>query len=197
MRSRLLPMRLRRPPELGARTVVVHPTGFAVEPGEVDDVVRNARPRLDAAIQCCREVGVMLALENLLPGGATTALAHLLDESDPQSVGLCYDSSHDQIDGPRSLELLSEYRERLVAVHLSDRVAPFVDHLVHGEGFIDFDGVCAGLASSSFDGPLLFEIMSTNSQEKRPAQLLGNTYVAGTRLAEKIAACRSSTSPMG
>ncbi len=90
------------------------------------NVVRSACTALEPLLE---QTGVVLAVENVLPGPATELVRLLLPDVDPQHFGFCYDSSHDQIGGPRPFGLLADLRDRVRAVHLSDRVREFVDHV--------------------------------------------------------------------
>jgi len=87
---------------LGAPVVVIHPTPFEIAPAERD-------VRLTSCLNLCRAgervavaAGVRIALENLMPGPTTRVLEAALDELDPGVFGFCFDSAHDQIDGPQA-----------------------------------------------------------------------------------------------
>jgi sugar phosphate isomerase/epimerase len=73
-----------------------------------------------------------------------------------------------------------------MAVHLSDRVREFVDHVPPGDGFIDWPTLCQTLRTTPFQGPLLFEVMVTHAAEKDPARMLRRTYVRGSQLYDEI-----------
>lgn len=167
---------------LGAHTVVVHPTPFEIAETDRGACVELLRPRLHAIELHARATGMTVALENLCPGPATDVVRQLLPDLDPAVFGFCYDSSHDQIDGPRPLDLLAELGDRVTAVHLSDRSAPFVDHLLPGEGFIDFESICAALRSTAFDKPVLLEVMTRHSAPRSVPELLRAAHIAAVRL---------------
>jgi sugar phosphate isomerase/epimerase len=165
--------------ELGAGVVVLHGGPFDFPAGELPE-------RLERLLAVCNRLravaaatGVRFALENVLPGPSTDLVQRAVVELDDPAVGFCYDSSHDQIGGPRSLELLAAVAGRLAAVHLSDRVRDFVDHLPPGEGFVDWPGVAALLRRSTFDGPLLLEVATTHSAIKEPEAFLAAAYASG------------------
>ncbi len=122
---------------LGAPVVVAHG-------GPFDFSANDLAPRLAALQRCCTQVeplleqtGVVRALENVMPGPATDLVRLAMPRLDPRWFGFCYDSAHDQIDGPRPFGLLADLSLRLRAVHLSDRVREFVDHVPPGDGWID------------------------------------------------------------
>ncbi|MDP9469853.1 MAG: sugar phosphate isomerase/epimerase [Chloroflexota bacterium] len=147
------------------------------------NVVRSACTALEPLLE---QTGVVLAVENVLPGPATELVRLLLPDVDPQHFGFCYDSSHDQIGGPRPFGLLADLRDRVHAVHLSDRVREFVDHVPPGEGFIDWPALCQVLRTSSLSGPLLFEVMTLHAAEKDPASLLPQVYARAVDLHRQI-----------
>ena len=62
------------------------------------------------------------AIENLHPEASTEVVKRALNELDREIFGLCYDSAHDQVNGPRDFDLLEEFGDGVIAVHLSDRI---------------------------------------------------------------------------
>lgn len=133
-----------------------------------------------------RGSGVRFALENVLPGVATDFIEEIINETDPAYFGFCYDSSHDQVGGPHSFGLLDRLSGRLIAVHISDRIREFVDHVIPGEGFIDFDHMCSLLRQASIDFPLLMELMTTHSRYKEPQVFLAAAYEEAAKLYDRI-----------
>ena len=124
--------------DLSARVVVFHAGPFRSKEWDF-------RRQFDTLMKVCRvlepvseKTGVIFALENVFPGPANDIVRQALCILDPQYFGFCYDSSHDQIGGPRPFDLLAELSDRLMAVHLSDRSREFVDHIIPGEGFINW-----------------------------------------------------------
>ncbi len=172
--------------ELGVPVVVAHG-------GPFDFPARELPTRLDALLHVCEALcptlartGVMLALENVLPGPATDLIRQAVPRLDDRYFGFCYDSAHDQIGGPRPFTLLEELRQRVVAVHLSDRIREFVDHVPPGEGFIDWPTLCRALRATPFVGPLLLEVVVTHAAEKEPRRFLAQAYAAGCHLHDQI-----------
>jgi sugar phosphate isomerase/epimerase len=172
--------------DLKARVVVFHggPPDFAKN--ELDSRIIELKKKCREMEIISQNTGVIFALENTLPGPMAELVRMVLDEFSPENIGFCYDSAHDQIDGPRSFELLQELKSKLVTVHLSDRIREFVDHVLPWEGFIDWDKLCGILKESSITFPLLFEVMTTHSAEKDPEKFLALAYQRGCRLYDKI-----------
>jgi sugar phosphate isomerase/epimerase len=179
--------------DLGAAVVVVHGGPFDFPADELP-------VRLETLLSTCAGIqpvaartGVVFALENVLPGPATDLIRRALPRLDRRAFGFCYDSSHDQIGGPRPFDLLDELGERLVAVHLSDR-REFVDHVIPGEGFIDWSVLAERLRATPFGGPLLLEVSVTHSAEKEPRRFLDLAYNRGRQLHDDVFAAEEEGS---
>lgn len=174
---------------LDAGVVVVHATEFEIQ-------AEYRRSALTEALDLCKAVepvlrgsGVVLALENLMPGSATAVVEELLGHLDPTLFGFCFDSSHDQIDGPRPLDLLERQRARLAALHLSDRSAPFVDHLAPGDGFVDWAAIGGQLRAAGYARPILLELIRRDQAE----DLIGLLQRARERARDLLAAPANSS----
>jgi sugar phosphate isomerase/epimerase len=173
--------------ELGVPVVVIHGGPFDFAHAELEGrlqdllgVCRGLEPTLTAA-------GVQLALENVLPGVATELICLAVEALDPATFGFCYDSSHEQIGGPRPIGLLTRLQKRLIAVQLSDRIRDFVDHVLPGEGFVDWGDVCAALHQAHFDRPLLLEVAATHSAVKDRESFLRIAQNQAAQLARWVA----------
>lgn len=160
--------------DLGARVVVFHATEFDLEAHALSAATDHILATCEALEDVARTAHVIFALENVMPGPATTLLQTVLPNLPPESFGFCYDSAHDQIDGPRPFDLLDALKDRVVAVHLSDRVRAFEDHVPPGDGFINWPELTAHLRATSFSGPLLFEVMTSHAAQKEPRAFLSH-----------------------
>ena len=173
--------------ELRAHAVVVHPVPFQIEEIEFETkkrVLKGAIPELTRLLGEHETVDV--AIENVMPGASTNLIEVVLDALDAANLGFCYDSSHEQIDGPRPYALLSQYSQRTKAVHLSDRTKEFVDHQVPGEGFIDFERIAADLRKIGSERPIVLEVMMTNSRYKGQRCFLRESCSAARTISRKI-----------
>lgn len=171
---------------LGAPVIVLHCSSFTFEPSEAVRRRKDLEDKLPLLEKIALDSGVCFAFENVLPSTATDLMEDILNVSNPTYFGFCYDSSHDQINGPRPFDLLERQSGRLKAVHLSDRIIEFVDHVVPGEGFIDFDKLSAILRQANITFPLLMEIMNTHSNYKQPEELLKASYQAAVNLYRNV-----------
>lgn len=172
--------------DLSVPVIVIHGSPFEIQQEEFSEhlefLLKNCRilePMLKAT-------GVVFAFENVLPGPATDLIEYTLKELDPEYFGFCYDSSHDQIGGPRHSDLLEKLKERLFVVHLSDRIKEFEDHAIPGEGFIQWDEIINQLKNSSFNSPILLELMMKYSKVKETSSFLELAYKEGCVIYDKI-----------
>lgn len=163
--------------ELAADVVVVHAWQFEVAESDVPTHLARCASLCHSVERDLEATGVRVALENLMPGPASDLVGAALEELNPTLFGFCFDSSHDQIDGPRPLDLLRRLRYRLIALHLSDRSAPFVDHLPLGDGFIDWAGIAAELQGMGYARPYLLELIRRRA-DKTVMDLLGRALEA-------------------
>lgn len=166
--------------------IVVHGSPFDFSQDEYNK-------RLVKLIQICsqlekvsNEYSVKFALENVMPGPGTELVKSALIQTNSPSIGFCYDSSHDQIEGPKKFDLLDDLRDFLIAIHLSDRIREFVDHVLPWEGFIDWEKLCSLIGKTKYTNPVTMEVMITNSKVKDTKEFLKLTYERGCRLHDKI-----------
>jgi len=163
---------------LEVRRVVVHPGPFMCDAQALADKRDTIVRACGRTLRLTERYDIILAMENVCPGPATDLVIELGGQFSTPYLGFCYDSSHDQIDGPRPFDLLETMGERLVAVHLSDRIGPFVDHVIPGEGFIDWDGLCDRLRAARLERPVLMEVMMQHSRWQDPAAFLNAAHDA-------------------
>jgi sugar phosphate isomerase/epimerase len=172
--------------ELGAPCIVAHAGPFNCQADEIDERLALVLATCKALVPVARGTGVVFALENVMPGPATDLVRLALQDLDHSVFGLCYDSSHDQIDGPRPFDLIDEFRGRIFTVHLSDRIEAHVDHVIPGEGFIDWPSMCYKLRLACYAGPVLMEVMITHSRFQDPSRFLREARTTAQKTWEMI-----------
>ncbi len=145
---------------VGAHSLVLHPVCFGLmKPDDRLDV-----PEILRLAGYASERGVRLVLENLRD--AIWLLDRVLDEvgDDPEAtnLGICIDTghaymSHDAGRGPVS-NYLERYAGQLTHVHLHDNHGESDEHLVPGDGAIDWPRVVCTLEEIGFDGTAILEV---------------------------------------
>lgn len=119
---------------------------------------------------------VKIAIENLPDARGSWIADQLLSVFDNQKVGFCYDSSHENMSG-EPFHILKKHYSRLITCHLSDNHGSSDEHLVPGDGNIDWSGIASYIDKAESFRNILFEVgtgekMSVSVEDyiKRTAQ---------------------------
>lgn len=168
--------------ELGAKVVVIHPCQFYITKDMIEVKLNKLLEVCNVLKDIAIEYKVQFAIENLHPDAATDVVEKALDVLESRYFGLCYDTSHAQIDGPREFPLLPKYADRIIAVHISDRIKEFVDHVVPGEGFIDFNIFTTYLKDCNYSSAILMEVSNLHTTYKTDRKFLQQTYNSAMKI---------------
>lgn len=98
-------------------------------------------------------LGIRLALENV---ERPDYLEYVFCSICSENLGFCYDSGHDFLVSG-GFSMLEKYAGRLLALHLHDNDGKEDQHLVPGEGRIDWEALRLRLNMAGFGGPLTLE----------------------------------------
>jgi sugar phosphate isomerase/epimerase len=135
----------------------------------------NPPPPTKAGIQIIRglvtkakNLRVTIALENTLHPGH---LEPVFTEIQSPNLGFCYDCSHDFLLGQSRGAILKKWGHLLKATHISDARGERDDHLMLGEGTIDWTAFAAAFPRSSYKGTLMLEV------EKHPDSLTSESFL--------------------
>lgn len=128
---------------------------------------RNAVRVLDQVAQRCRELGIGLALENMLPhlfAGAISDLLWILGALEAAGVGICLDTGHAHLAGelPAVVNKLSGH---LWLVHVNDNSGRGDDHKAPGQGDIDWEDLARHLCQAPFAGGMIMELAGRDDRE--------------------------------
>ncbi len=146
--------------QLGAETLVLHPVCF----GLVEDDDRPDWPAIVRIAGYAAKFGVRLAMENMVD--SIWALDRILDElgDDPEetNLGICIDVGHAHMSHDAGREPVPNYLERyagqLIHVHLDDNHGESDEHLIPGDGTIDWPRTLATLDHIGFEGTAVLEV---------------------------------------
>ena len=149
--------------ELGARYVVLHP-GPEKEgkppPEEYYHRMICAAASLNDVSRHCRELGLTLLLENMLPHlmfGHTSDVLFLLGAIRETNVGTCLDTGHAFISGDLRT-VVHKLSGHLRMLHVNDNHGERDEHLSPGDGAIDWTSLVRQLRQWRFIGPLILEL---------------------------------------
>lgn len=142
--------------ELGGRSVVLHlGTIFSEKPRDIHlDALRRA---LETLLPEFEKSGLRLAVENSLKGNWPT-LHCIFDEYDDKNLGLCFDSGHHHMT-EIGLEDVRKQAHRLFVIHLHDNTGEMDDHMIPGDGTIEWAQLMSIIDNSPHDGALILEIV--------------------------------------
>jgi sugar phosphate isomerase/epimerase len=155
--------------EIGVRYFVIHP---GPEKGDLPEDERlrrmeNAADALNHVSKRCRELGICLTLENMLPHlffGRTRDVLWVLGALDTIDVGICLDTGHAYLSGDLET-VVHKLSGHLWMVHASDNRGKHDDHLPPGEGSISWEHVVDQLACLHFQGAFILEIAGDSDGE--------------------------------
>jgi len=139
--------------------LVVHPSDLVREGGHTRARLRHALESLLLIDAACRDLSLRLAVETPLPhlvGGHPEELQWLLERL-PPAVGMCLDTGHAHL-GRFIDAFIDMARGRLLHVHMHDNRGTHDDHLIPGEGAIDWGSFFDGLRRVHYAGALVLEL---------------------------------------
>lgn len=149
--------------KIGAPTLVMHvdldePT--LCDPTEHAAFYERLHRSFDDLAEDCVRTGVRIAVENLTAAPMERTLEMfgiLFDRHPSEVVGLCYDCGHAELSEPGGFRILEAHGERLIATHLHDNRSVRDDHLLPGDGKINWDRMIELIARTPYIPPLTFE----------------------------------------
>jgi len=123
-----------------------------------DNHLAAARRSLQEIAALAREVNVTVAVEVLGTGLSSAAtLVRLLEEDlDLGPTGICLDLGHAHLRGD-VVDTIETVSGHVVLTHLHDNAGRRDDHLVPGQGTIDWDATVMALQKLGYDDVLIFE----------------------------------------
>jgi len=163
---------------LQVRYLVIHPgpEKSGLPRGERLDRMENAAQVLDRVASRCRELGIALVLENMLPHlftGHVRELLWLLGALERTDIGVCLDTGHAFLSGDLRT-VAHKLSAHLWMLHASDTRGEFDDHLPPGEGAIRWEDLVEQLSDIGFRGAIILEV----SGEGEPATILAGAQRA-------------------
>lgn len=180
---------------LGADQVIVH----AIKDDLPEDVGFEAYNRrfYESLIPWCEKFSIRVCVENLF-NWEERAIPVLCDPMEHQAfvrqlgspwIRICIDVGHSAITGYKPEEVLSAMDPKLlIALHIHDNDGFLDQHLLPGEGTLDWNAVTKALGSIGYCGDFTFELTGY-LRTKAPEQMAAALAVAhqtGRKLISKI-----------
>ena len=136
------------------RTLVMHTCEIeSPAPERYPLFLENMKRIADA----CAQAGVRLAVENL---GKTCFVREVIrDLADNEYVGLCFDSGHNNVVAENDFSLLTEFADRIFALHIHDNDGKTDQHILpYSENYtVDWKAFINTIDNTSFEGSLMLE----------------------------------------
>lgn len=185
--EKLIQNRLELAKAVGTREVVMHmqlPYVFFDDEDYKERYYSQAFKSLDAVQEYAVSNGIRICMENLV--GTPNSWQYeefdrLFDRYSPEFMGFCCDTGHSTLADPENpFDLPRKYRHRMYMIHLNENHSfPFPgdfsddrlmsqcdEHLVMGEGCVDFNQFAAILADSPYEFPVVGEFNMYREKEE-------------------------------
>ncbi len=166
---------------LGARYFVFHPgpeKSFQPSPEERIRRMHNAADILTRVCQYCRQAGVGLVLENMLPHllfGNMRDMLWVIGAIDSPHVGTCLDTGHAFLSGD-IYRVMYKLSGHLQCLHVNDNHGHGDDHLPPPRGSIDWPTLLHKLNEVDFQGGLILELAA--QQDRAPEAVMADARQA-------------------
>lgn len=154
--------------ELGVESYVFHPGSRPWEQSE--EALRTVQEMNVEAIsemsEAGKKVGVKIALENVVDargggrnfGSNPHELIWLAKNTDPENVGVCWDTGHAHLQGLKQAECIEYLSDFLIATHIADNDTSRDEHLLPYEGTIEWEPIIRALRKIDYEGLFNLEI---------------------------------------
>jgi len=159
--------------KFGFRCVVAHMLGTPKQVG---------LDRLYRVLKVCKKCNVPLAIENI---DNVKPLDYIMANIKDPYLGFCYDSGHNHCFTP-DRDFLTEYGDRLLALHLHDNDGTSDQHTLNQYGTIDWQDIAKKLAKCP-EVPLDYElILHKHNAKLTPTMALDMCYKNACKLETMI-----------
>lgn len=161
----------------GIKTLVVHPSD-GLEPPSVSQC---GLKYFQGIVSYAEKKNVRTAFENIQ---RPEYLKTLFERLEGGNIGFCFDTGHENCFS-KGKDMLSEYGERLCALHIHDNNGEADSHLIPFDGNIDFSETVKRLCALDYRGAVSLEVMTDKSRlydALTPELYIKRAYSAAKRL---------------
>ena len=142
---------------IGIKVFVLHPSSGKTLSGERGLCMEICKRNLATLAEYAEEYGAVIALENMTHeclGNNISEFEELLLSS--PKLRVCFDTNHLLHESPG--EFIRRFGKRIVTMHVSDCNLEIEQHLMPGEGKVDFPAILSALGEVGYTGPWLYEV---------------------------------------
>lgn len=147
--------------QLGVKTVDIHPGGKRdATDDELAEILEVNTAAFRRIADFASERGMRIGIENMIYSGNTTAadILRLINSIDRVNVGITLDTSHANMCRQDIPDMIRCFGPHLIATHISDNDGSGDQHLIPGDGTIDWPSVMAAFREIGYEGTLNLEI---------------------------------------
>lgn len=177
---------------MGIRYLVVHPV-WRYDDGESvcdrDDFLETNAAAYAYVLSLACQYGVIILTENLLWGASADPawISTLVSEVAHPYFGWCYDTGHAHMSGMPVGELLACCAP--LSLHIQDNHGQRDDHLLPGDGTVDWDAVFTHLRAIGYAGDFVLEahhqpLAAMNERERK--SILIDLFMRAVRMARDL-----------
>jgi sugar phosphate isomerase/epimerase len=145
---------------MGAKCVVIHPSGGDMETEKRERHGEQLMRSLDSLVKTAENIGIRLALENMLPhhlGDTCAEILEIVGHFNSPWLGICFDTGHAHLSPDGVIGMFQGLRDRIIAFHLQDNDGNHDRHLQPPYGTIDWAVFTRELQGNGFDFPWSIE----------------------------------------
>ena len=148
---------------LGAHRFIVHPLMPYFDRADHPEEVLSLNEAFFAELaDYAKQYDVNVCVENLpfplYPLTTVEQVCAIVDKLDRENLKVCLDTGHAAIFfGSNVGDAVRYIGQRLEAVHIHDNMGKEDEHLIPGDGIIDWDGFAAALKDIGFSGVISLE----------------------------------------
>lgn len=151
--------------KLSVDTVIIN--SETVEPGKEKEQFRDLVSRYQNFCKYAGEKNIKLAVEpepDLVIHGLKETL-QLLEEVNSPYLGVNLDIGHAYITDNDLNKVINELQDSLIYTHLEDISGKVHQHLLPGEGDINFEELIKSLEDIEYEGPLVFDLFGMEENQ--------------------------------
>lgn len=139
--------------------------------------------RLRRLVCKAEDSDVYLAFENMR---STMHLRYILNNIQSKCVKFCYDSGHQHCKTPNE-DLLTEFGDKLITLHLHDNNGMEDDHKIPFDGTISWTDIMQKIKNSGYAGAISIEVVNSGYENLHPSEFLEISYKRAQILQKLVA----------
>lgn len=159
--------------------LVIHPAKSRTPP----PYQKNGLEILKSLTVLAKDKNVKIALENT---AANEYVDYILENIESDNIGLCYDTSHDNLYGRPAFRLAEKWSKRIFVTHISDNRGEKDDHLLPGKGIYNWDKFAKIFSNIKYRGILTLEVFPEEKEDVNPREFLALVFKKAEELYKNI-----------